>query len=744
MSPFDDLLKRFPAVRQLTLSGAGDQRRRRIPPVRQLTATDCGAAALAMVLGYHGRHVPLEEVRSALRPGRNGSNLGSLVRVGETYGLRGRTVTMEITDLASLPTASILHWEFRHFVVFERADSETVDIVDPATGERSVPIAAFRRAFTGVALLFEPTDRFERAPARPSLVTSVYKQLLEHRGLIARLVTLSILVQVLSAALPLLTGVLIDRVVPRKDYSLLVLLAVSYGGLQLFGAIVGLLREYLSIHFRTALELALTLRFVDHLVDLPYSFFQQRTSGDLMARLGSNSVVRDILTSTLLSTCLDGLMASVYLILLVTISIPLTAAVMALAAARLTVLVLARLWQKRLVAESLENQARAQTSQVEILTGIETLKAMGHEHGAAERLASIFVDGLNISIKRGRLDAAFNSLLNLLGAVTTLALMFYGTYEVLSGTWSIGNMLAFSALAAGFLEPLSKLVSSGLQLQLLEIYLERLNDVLRAPREQDRGTLAIAGSLAGGIAISDASFRYGPQEPLVLQDVSVTIPPGLHVAIVGLTGSGKSTFLKLVATLYEPTSGTISLDGKDLKGLDLRSVRIQLGVVTQETHLFGGSLRQNIALSDPAMSLERVVRAAKLACLHEEIVAMPMGYDTPLIDRGLSISGGQRQRLALARAIAGQPKILILDEATSHLDAVTEAIVDRNLASLRCTRIAVAHRLSTVRSADLILVLHAGRIVERGRHDELVQLGGHYATLIEEQQTDRLPILSRA
>jgi ATP-binding cassette, subfamily B, bacterial len=741
---FDDLLKRFPAVTRLKLPGIGG-RNRRIPTVRQLSSTDCGAAAIAMVLGYYGRHVPLEELRAALRPGRSGSSLTSLLRVGEKYGLRGRCVSMEMADLASLPPASILHWEFRHFVVFERTRRDSVDIVDPASGERSVSIAAFRRAFTGVALLLEPTDAFETGPGKPKLVSSLFGQLLEHRRLIAQLVTLSVLIQTLSAALPLLTGVLIDRVVPRKDYSLLVLLAASYASLQVFATVVGLAREYLSIHFRTKLELAFTLRFVDHLVDLPYSFFQQRTIGDLMVRLGSNSAVRDILTSALVSTFLDGLMASVYLLLLLIVSIPLTVAVVILAAARVTVLVLARYWQRRLIAESLENQASAQTSQVEMLTGIETLKAMGHEHGAAEQLANIVVDGLNISAKRTQLDAITNSVLQVLSVVTTLALMFYGTFAVLQGTWTVGSMMAFSALAAGFLEPLNKLVSSSLQFQLLQMYLERLNDVLNAPRERDRSLVALAGPLTGGITLDRVSFRYGPQDPVVLKDVSAVIPPGGYIAVVGPTGSGKSTLLKLIAALYEPTSGTICLDGKDLQELDLRSVRSQLGIVTQETHLFGGSLRRNIALSDPTMSLERVIRSAKLACLHEDIIAMPMAYDTLLPDRGLSISGGQRQRLALARAIAGYPKILLLDEATSHLDAVTEGILNRNLASLRCTRVAVAHRLSTVKSADMILVLESGSIVERGCHDELVRLGGRYAALIEAQRdVSREPGVRRA
>jgi ABC-type methionine transport system ATPase subunit len=305
---------------------------------------------------------------------------------------------------------------------------------------------------------------------------------------------------------------------------------------------------------------------------------------------------------------------------------------------------------------------------------------------------------------------------------------------VLNGGISLGTMLAAAAMAAGFLEPLATLVQTGLKLQLLRSYMERINDVLDAPAEQEGQTVATAPRLTGRIRAEGVSFAYGgPLAPLVVKDVSLEVQPGELLGIVGRSGSGKSTFAHLLLGLYLPTSGRILFDGRELTELDFRSLRGQIGIVTQRPYLFGATIRQNIALSNPAMPHQAVVDAAKLACIHDEIVAMPMGYDTPLVDAGASLSGGQQQRIALARALAHRPTVLLLDEATSDLDAVTERMVHRNLRALGCTRIVIAHRLSTIVDADTILVLDQGKIVEHGKHDELVRRDGHYARLVRHQ-----------
>jgi len=724
------LIKRFPSLRNLLLNA---RVKRRLPIVRQLAATDCGAAALATVLRYHGKEVTLDAIRSALNIGRGGVSAAALLRVGTSYGLRGRGVSVDTEAINALPTAAILFWEFRHFVVLERVGKHDVQIVDPSSGRRSVPLKRFQRSFTGVALLFEPSAAFERGGSKKARVAGLVRQVAAHRDLLGRIIAVSVFAQLLSLVMPLFTGILIDRVVPRKDYSMLAVLAAGYAVFQCFNVVTGFVRSHLFIHLRTEMESSFTLRFLDHLVSLPYSYFQQHTSGDLMVRLGSNNSIRDILTSSALSAFLDGTMASVYLVLLLLASPVLTGMVVLFAAMRFALLAVIRWRQRLFLAESLENQARSQTYLVEMLAGMETLKAMGIEHRAAESWANVFVDGLNISIRRGRLDALFNILLSGLGLVSNLSLTFYGAFLVLNDTFSLGMMMAFNALASGFLGPLNSLLSAGLQLQMLEVYLERLNDVMDTPAEQEPGCSSIARRLSGALSLEKVSFRYNLSEPLVLDCVSLSVGAGAKIAVVGRTGSGKSTMARLMAGLYHPTAGRLLYDGVDLASLDRASVRSQLGIVTQETQLFSGSIRRNIALSEPEMSLDRVVMAAKSACIHDEISAMPMGYETSLADRGMSLSGGQRQRLAIARAIASNPAVLLLDEATSHLDAVTEEQVNTNLSALQCTRVVIAHRLSTIRDADLIVVMDHGRIQELGRHEILVRANGPYAELIHAQ-----------
>jgi len=729
------LAERFPALSNLQARAKG-----RVPIVRQLSETECGAACVAMVLGLHGRPVRLEEVRQAMGVARDGVSALDILRTARTFGLRGRGVSIDEEALKYLPQGTILHWQFSHFVVFERLGRDSVYLVDPGQGRRRVPMERFREAFTGVALLLEPGENFETGKARPRNASRYALQVLQQSHTLTRVVVMSLVLQLFALAIPVLTGLIVDRVVPRGDVHLLGVVGAGLIALTGFQLLTTLIRGHLLLELRTRLDSTMTLGFVEHLVGLAWSFFQVRASGDLLARMSSNAMVREILSSSTLSGLLDGALVVLYLGLMFAVSPVMALIVLGLGLLQVLILLLSTRRQRTLMSESLEVEAKSQSYQVEMLTGIQTLKAFGVENQAVQRFSELFVNVLNVSLRRGRLTAWVDALNGSLRMLAPLVLLSFGAMQVLGGKMTLGTMMGLTALAGALLVPLSNLVSTGSQLQLLGSYIERIDDVFDTPPERDPAKPGQLAKLKGGIELERVAFRYSPSSPLVVKDVSVRIEPGQFVAIVGRSGAGKSTLANLLLGLYLPSSGRVLYDGADLSGLDLQSVRSQMGVVPQEPAFFSTTLRANIALRDSTLPLEPIVQASVLARLHDDVMAMPMGYDTPLVDRGASLSGGQRQRLALARALVHNPAVLLLDEATSALDAITESQVQQALASLKCTRIVIAHRLSTVVDADLILVMDEGQLVEAGRHEELLLRRGTYAQLVRAQieKTGRL------
>jgi ABC-type bacteriocin/lantibiotic exporter with double-glycine peptidase domain len=449
-------------------------------------------------------------------------------------------------------------------------------------------------------------------------------------------------------------------------------------------------------------------------------------------RVAGNTAIRERLTTAVLSSILDGSLVTLYLVLAFLLAPPLALVALVLGALQVLVFVLARRRVRELMSEDLESQARAQSYLVQMLAGIESLKAAGAERRAVHHWSNLYVDELNVALARGRLDAVLDALRGVLATAAPLVLLGYGAVLVLDGELSLGTMLAVNAMAIGFIGPLDVLVEAALQVAGVGSYIDRIDDVLAAKREQPEAGLA-PPRLRGRIEVRGLSFRYGPNAPMVVRDVDLTIPEGAMVAVVGRSGSGKSTLAKLLLGLYQPTEGRILYDGHDLAELDLRAVRRQLGIVPQQPYVFSGSVRNNIALGDPAIPLDRVVAAARRACIHDDVRAMPMGYETPIADGGATLSGGQRQRLALARALVRDPAILLLDEATSSLDATTERAVIDGLVSRSGTRIVIAHRLSTIVAADLVVVMEDGAIVEAGTHQTLFERRGAYHRLVASQ-----------
>lgn len=727
--PLLHLWRRFPALRQLGLG----QRTGGIPFVPQLEASDCGAACLAMVLGLHGRHVTIAETRRAVGSGRGGVTAHSILEAAAKFQLLGRGVKLEPEELEYLPGGAILHWGFNHFVVYQGKSRKGVRIVDPATGPRSVSLESFARHFTGIALIFERQPGFDEASTPKTGWHAYWGHIRGHGDIVIRAVVLSLLIQLFTMALPIVTGVLVDEIVPHSDLSLLRVLSLGLICVVAFHFLGSLIRSQLLIHLRIMLDTQLGLGFMDRLVSLPYGFFLERPTGDLLARYHSNQRVREILTSAALSALFDGALVGLYLVIILILSPLIALATVTLGVVHITVYALTRHKYRELATQDLEVRARSNSHLVEMISGIETLKSLGAERRSLERWSHRFVDELNVSLDQGRLSAWIESVRNSVSLASPLLILLIGSILVMRGNLTLGTMLALSAFSVGFLAPLGNLVWIAFELQEVKSHLDRISDVTLAQPEREPDTTSPVHALSGDIKLDQISFRYYRDHPLVLREISEQIEAGQKVAIVGRSGGGKSTLARLLVGLYEPSSGRILFDGVDLASMNLQSVRERIGVVTQEAHVFGTSIRHNISLGDPNISTEDVVDACKLAEIHEEIMQMPMGYDLLLTDGGASLSGGQRQRLTIARAIAKRPRILLLDEATRDLDALTESRIMRNLESWNCTRIVIAHRLSTIADSDVILVLDSGRVVERGTHGELLELRGTYAELIAVQ-----------
>ena len=730
MTSNKNIAKSFPALAKLGFTGV----HKSVPFVQQLEWTDCGAASLCMVMAFHGRESKLAEVREAMGIGRDGVSAKAILDTAERYGLQGRGIKVGIEQLKLLKKATILHWEFNHFVVFEGLVKGGVRIVDPATGPRDMTLEAFGKAFTGVAIELTITERFTKIKPEKGRLKRYFNELMSEKGLFSRIIIMSLALRLVALALPLVTGMIIDKCVPRSDYHLLYVLLACIGGMVAFNLISDIVRSYLLLHLRIALDTRMTLGFLDHMVALPFSFFQRRSTGDLMMRVDSNGTVREMVTSKSMSAVIDGVFVLLYAAIIFYVNPVLGLITIAMSAAEALVFLCARPTFQRLLAADLDKQAKAHSYMIQMLGGMETLKCAGAERLGVEKWSNLYTDELNIKLRRARASAWVDGVRGAVTALGPLLILTIGASAVMSNKMSLGMMLAMNSLASALFGPLSALVSSALELQLVKGHMDRIDDVLQTKVEQDRDTAVQPPRLRGGVQVKNVSFKYGEQAPLVVQDVNLDIQPGMSVALVGPSGSGKSTLLNLIAGLYKPVSGDIQYDNRNLQELDLRAVRQQIGIVPQHPFIFGGTIRENVALTAPGATLDRISAACKTSNLHEDIAAMPMTYDTVVSDGGGSLSGGQRQRIAIARAVIRNPSLMLLDEATSALDNSTEKSVIENLERQRCTRITVAHRLSTVRNADLIVVMDKGRIVEQGTHAQLLAKGGLYATLIQASQ----------
>jgi ABC-type bacteriocin/lantibiotic exporter with double-glycine peptidase domain len=707
----------------------GRRRRPRVPFVPQMETAECGAAALAMLLAYHGHHAPLSEVREACDVSRDGASALGIVRAAATYGLAAEGVRADVRHLDDLPLPAILHWSFKHFLVLERVGARWITVVDPALGRRRVPLEEVRRMYTGVAIVAAPDDSFvERPEVRPSLRR--YAGLLGRSvPTVVQLLVASLMLQLLALAFPVANQLLVDKVLTPGQEAWLWGLMAGMAAAAAARAIIGFVRGWVLQNLQTSMDLQLMGRFLEHLLHLPLTFFLQRRTGDLVQRVQSNVTVRSFFTTSSISALLDAFLLLGYAGLMVAYDVMLGAVVLGLGATRALLLWTLRHRSRQLAVAELAAAGREGGALVEAFWNMEAIKAAGAEPSVVRRWVNRQVERLNHGQKRQELDGMAGQLMVFLQGASMAAVVWLGGQQVLAERMSVGVFASFLMLQALFLAPLESLLAALSQLQYVNTHLRRLDDVMEAAREPT-GTFD-PGRLAGRIEVERVSFSYARHSAAVLQDLSLSIAPGEVVALVGPTGSGKSTLAQLLLGLHVPIQGMIRFDGRDLREMDLGRLRRRMGVVLQDTFLFNDTVRANLSLNDPDLPLERLQRAARLACIHDTIEALPDGYMTRIDENGRRLSVGQRQRLALARALAHDPAILLLDEATSSLDLDTEAAVQANLDALGCTRVVIAHRLATVRNADHIFVLNEGRIVQRGRYASLAVAPGLFRDLLQ-------------
>ncbi|MEM0979610.1 MAG: NHLP family bacteriocin export ABC transporter peptidase/permease/ATPase subunit [Cyanobacteria bacterium P01_H01_bin.58] len=731
--------------------------RTKTPTVLQMEAVECGAAALGKILGYHGRIVPLAELRQTCGVSRDGVTAASVLRAARKYGLEAKGFKKSLERVMQLDPPFIVFWHFNHFLVVEGFTDKWVYLNDPATGPRRVTPAEFDEGYTGIALTFAPSDTFEKGGKADSLTRSLWERLRGSTGALTLAVLAGFFLVLPALVLPALSRMFVDSVLVggRLEWLPYLLLGLLITGI-VRGWLTALQRRYLR-SLRIKLAVGMTSRFIWHVLRLPVGFYAQRFAGEIASRTRLNDEVAAVLSGRLSTTVISFILVLFYALAMAQYDLLLTAIVVGFSI--INVGVLQWIARERVDANLRLAQEQGKAAGVAIagLQNMETLKASGLESDFFARWAGYYTKSVNAQQALGMTNQLLGILPSLISALTNLALLVVGGWRVINGELSIGMLVAFQLLMVSFQRPVNSLVRFASTLQTLQGNLQRLDDVLgnavdsqlleeSGVRSQESGgengvvassNTVLPGSLGhrltGAVELKALSFGYHPLEAPLIENLNLTIQPGQRVAFVGGSGSGKSTLAKLIAGLYQPRSGEIYFDGVPRRQIPRDVLTNSIAVVEQDILIFEGSIRDNLTLWDTTIPEMDLRRAAKDAAIEEVILSQPYGYDAELLEGASNLSGGQRQRLEMARALVGNPSILILDEATSALDTETEKILDQNLRRRGCTCIIVAHRLSTIRDCDEILVLDHGKVVQRGTHEQLWEDGGYYGRLIKSE-----------
>lgn len=716
-------------------------KRVKTPTVLQMEALECGAASLAMILAYYHKYVSLELLRIECGVSRDGTKAINIIKAARKFGLEAQGYKLDIDELKEADLPAIIFWNFNHFVVFEGFKGKFAVLNDPAVGRRYVEEEEFSDSYTGVVLCFEKTENFKPSGTKPTIWPKLKKRLSGLGSILTYLSLLSIVLFIPGFIYPSFSRIFIDSIVVKNSMSLLKPLLVAMAFTSIINVFMSFVQNRVLMRFQTRLALSSASKFIDHILKMPSQFFVQRLPGELCSRISSSDSVSGFISGQLIGVAINLVAGVFFLILMFVYDVPLSIISIVLTC---LLAVIYKLTSEKIKNKSFKIQMEAGKLSGITMSGIEmieSLKASGSENDFFMQWTGQQSKVILESQKLAKINTSNSVLPSVISAIQGILILTVGAIRVMDGHLSIGMLIAFQTVMSGFQGPVNTFLGLSKDLLSTNADMQRIDDVMDYPepkffKDQLEETKSHEdykpiSKLEGYISFKNVVFGYSPLAAPLLNDFSLELTPGKRIALVGATGSGKSTIGKLASALYAPWEGQILFDGKPLSEIRKAAFYSSVAVVDQNISLFEGTIKDNITMWNTTIPDEVYIQAAKDACVHDIITARPNGYFSKVTEGGKNFSGGQRQRLEIARALAINPRILIMDEATSALDAITEMTVDQNIRKRGCTCIIIAHRLSTIRDCDEIIVLEKGKVVQRGTHDQLISVDGYYQKLIK-------------